>query len=96
MWDALSTSTAGNSAGESDSDLLPEGEEQKVIGVVKQYLQSTDDQADFEVSRKGTGYSVFVNFFSLDEQGRKARYVGGHCMMHLSSDLRVVEVIGGL
>ena len=95
MWDPLPDPASGVSKWETPEPLLPD-EERRVIIAVKNHLGMKDDLSEFNVKRKGTGYTVFVTFYSPDEQGNKVTYPGGHCIVKLSSDRDVIEVIRGL
>jgi hypothetical protein len=95
IWDPLPTTTSSNLASLIQVDSVSPEEERKVIDVVKRHLDLANDADEFKVSRDGTGYSVSVQFFSLDSQGNKVTYVGGHCVVKLSSDLKVVRVFRG-
>ena len=82
----------------------PTAEEQtKAIAAVREYLKADLQhlQAEFKVTRMHNGswweaaYLVSVQWFEVDDDGRKGFLMGGGSAVLLSKDWKVVHVIGG-
>lgn len=74
-------------------------EERRAIAVTAEYLKEDFDKpmdAKFKVLRADKGYRVFVEFFCRDEQGQPVYAVGSHCLVMISEDWKVINVVGGL
>lgn len=74
-------------------------DEQKLIDLAKKHLERRSGKpvvGDFRASRTDDGYSVFVDFHAgYDDQGRPLYFPGGHCLVLISKDREVIQVIGG-
>ena len=71
----------------------------RAIAVARAYLKRQDDRdfdATFTAREMQSGYSVFVEFIGgYDDQGNPLYYPGGHCLVEISRDWKVIEVIPG-
>jgi hypothetical protein len=64
----------------------------------RQHLEQGAGQplsADFKVRRSRDGFRVFVQYLQYDEQGLASPVPGAHCLVRLSGDGQVLEVICG-
>ncbi len=71
----------------------------RALDVAKAHLEqdlSKDQEAVFSVSENPDGYSVFLDYIvGRHDDGSPAFIVGGHCMVIVSPDFKVVRVVGG-
>ena len=71
----------------------------RAIDVARSYLQKQDGKpidATFSARRSAEGYNVFIEFIGgYDEHGQPRYFPGGHCLVQVSKDWKVVEVVPG-
>jgi len=99
LWDAPAPSNLSPQAGSGVPEPLTPEDEQNLIDLAKEHLEMESGKTvvgDFKASRTDKGYSVFVQFHAgYDDQGRPLSTVGGHCLVLISKDREVIQVIGG-
>jgi hypothetical protein len=94
VWDALSPLPVSDPL--PSVEPLTAEEVERAISVAKEYLKGDlDIEREYGVSRRGDGYSVYVEYTVRDNEGRACGLFGGHCLIRISSDWKVTDFIGG-
>jgi len=79
-------------------EAISEDDAKHAIEVARKHLEDEWGKSidgDFSAVRTTEGYSVLVEFIVRDKQGRPGYFPGGHCVIQISKDWKVVDVLKG-
>lgn len=88
--------TGGPAGAERQLPPLTQYEQEQVTQIVRQHLEQQAGAArpaEYQVQRLRSGYQVRVQFLHEDEQGQLVPYAGGTCLVRVSRDGQVREVV---
>lgn len=64
------------------------------LAVAKSYLEYPEN-AEYKAVRHEDGYRVFVEYLRYDENGQPVSFPGGHCLLTVSADGQVTDLVPG-